>query len=131
MRFRPTGARGPQRPPGPSCPRTGDLCSRVTGGVARAPLGGAIQSHLLRAFLLLRITRNKAQEWIASSRRAVWGDRPIKRNLAGDQWRYLISLLAAHRQIRSDDERDCWNARAGDIDAMNRCGRSAKYVLAS
>jgi high affinity Mn2+ porin len=51
--------------------------------------------------------------------------------LAGDQWRYLISLLAAHRQIRSDDERDCWNARAGNIDAMNRCGRSAKYVLAS
>jgi hypothetical protein len=39
----------------------------VIGGVARTPLGGAIQWHLLRAFLLLRITRNKAQEWIASA----------------------------------------------------------------
>src|SRR5438477_11175179 len=116
------------RPP----PGGSSFCSRFIRGVARTSLDGAIQSHLLRSFLLLRITRNNAHEWIASSLGPVWpGDRPIQRNLAGDQWRYLISLLAAHRQIRSDDERDCWNARAGNIDAMNRCGRSAKYVLAS
>src|ERR1700738_3119314 len=40
------------------------------------------------------------------------------------------SLVAARRHDRSNDKGDRRNARAGNGQAMNRCGRSWKRVLA-
>src|SRR6202166_2820644 len=41
-----------------------------------------------------------------------------------------VSSMAACRQDRNGDERDHWNARAGNTHTMNRCNRSWERVIA-
>jgi hypothetical protein len=62
--------------------------------VARTSLDGAIQPHLLRSFLLLRIIRNKAQERIASGLGAVLTGRSTNPKEFGGGSMALFDFIA-------------------------------------
>jgi high affinity Mn2+ porin len=91
--------------------------------VARTSLGDAIKQHLPCYFFQLRMTCNKAWEWVTSP---LDSDRTggIDGFIPFSWWWQRAGIKAV------DDERDRRNARAGNIHAMNRCNRHWERVFA-